>query len=153
VTEPLNSSGPGQVEAFLSRTYQRIQRNTLILAAAGAIAATLLRGWRSGLALACGSLIAFINLVWLHQGATMMIERFMPSAGKLRSKSRLVLSFTGRYLFLIVSAYVILKSFPGILLPFTVGLFLPILAAMCEGMYEVFVRMKYVKSQNKTSLL
>jgi hypothetical protein len=37
---------------------------------------------------------------------------------------------------MIVVAYVILKSYPGLLVGFMVGLILPIIASMGEGIYE-----------------
>jgi flagellar biosynthesis protein FliQ len=40
---------------------------------------------------------------------------------------------------MIAVAYVILKSYPGLLIGFIVGLILPILAAVGEGIYEALV--------------
>jgi hypothetical protein len=52
------------------------------------------------------------------------------------SQFRLILAFLGRYIFVIVTAYVILKSYPSMLVGFIVSLAFPIVAAMCEGIYE-----------------
>ena len=40
---------------------------------------------------------------------------------------------------MIAVAYVILKSYPGLLVGFLVGLILPIIASMGEGIYEALV--------------
>lgn len=122
-------------EAFLSRAYQRILRITVVLSVAATIIFTILLGWRSGLGVAIGAPIAYINLVWLHQGSTMMVDRMVASSAA-PSKARLVLAFAGRYALMIALVCVILKSFPGMRLGFMVGLVAPIAAATCEGIYE-----------------
>ena len=125
-----------QMETFLSGAYQRILRITIILSVASTIAASLLFNWLSGLGLAIGSLLAYVNLVWLHHGTDLMIRRMISPAKSGSSKFRLVLAFSGRYLLIIAMAYVIFKSYPKMLIGFMVGLALPVLAAMCEGVYE-----------------
>lgn len=151
---PIDASGPDAVKAetFLSGAFARIRRITIVLAIATAIAAYLLFGWRALLGSFLGSTVGFLNLVWLHHGAGVMIERMMAPAAKTPAKSRLLLAFVARYFFLITIAYVILKGFPSMLLGFTVALFLPILAAMCEGVYEAFVNIKVDEASNGTSL-
>jgi hypothetical protein len=67
-----------------------------------------------------------------------MTQRMIAPAGNPPSKLRLVLGFAGRYAFVMITAYVILKSWPGVLASFTVALFFPVIAAMGEGIYEAF---------------
>jgi hypothetical protein len=129
-------------ELFLSRAYQRILRITLWLSLAGTVAVTLFLGWRNGIGFLIGAPVAYMNLVWLHHGATMMVDRMMGSSVQPRSKARLALAFAGRYALLFILAYVILKSFPGIWIGFMVALFAPIVAAMSEGIYEAIVNGK-----------
>lgn len=147
------NASPSQVEAFLSRAFERIRRITIALAVASTAGATLIFGWRSGLGAALGSLVGYINLVWLHHGSALMIERMLASLGKAKapSKLQLNLAFAGRYVFVIAISYVILKSFPSVLYGFIVALFFPILAAMCEGVYEACVNLK-IKPRDETSL-
>ena len=57
-------------------------------------------------------------------------------AGTGPSRFRLMLAFAGRYICVMAMAYVILKGYPSMLGGFMVGLACPILAAMCEGVYE-----------------
>lgn len=136
--QPQSSTPAPAEEAFLSRAYQRILRITVVLSVAATIVVTILLGWRNGLGLAIGAPIACINLVWLHQGSTMMVERVIASAAA-PSKARVVLAFAGRYALMIALVCVILKSFPGMRLGFMMGLFAPIAAAICEGIYEAAV--------------
>jgi hypothetical protein len=158
MTERLHGSSDNQaeVQAFLSGAFQRIQSITIVLAVTAAIAATLLFGWRSALGTVIGSFVAYANLIWLHHGSAMMIERLLASLNKTKakppSKLPLILSFTGRYVFVIAIAYVILRGFPSMLLGFVVALFFPILAAMCEGVYEACVNIKINKTRDETSL-
>jgi hypothetical protein len=140
--QPNHPGLKSETEAFLSGTVQRIQRTTIILGVTGSIAATVFFGWRSGLGAGIGSVVGYVNLMWLYQHSTMLIERLIAPAGKMPSKLRLMLSFCGRYVFVIVIACVILKGFSYMLLGFIVALFFPILAAMCEGAYEGWLNMR-----------
>jgi len=132
-------SSPEQMEMFLSGAYRRILRTAIVLSIVATIAATVFAGWRSGLGLASGSLLAYLNFVWLHYGSELMVKRALSPDESGASKFKLMLAFVGRYIFVIAIAYVILKSYPSMLISFTVGLAVPIIAAMCEGMYEAVV--------------
>lgn len=125
-------------EVFLSGAYHRILRITIVLSITVTIVLTVLLGWRSGLGFAIGAPIAYINLVWLHHGSIMMVERMLGSSSATPSKGRVVMAFALRYGLMIIAASVILKSFPGMRLGFMLGLFVPIVAATCEGIYEAF---------------
>ena len=134
-----------KTESRLSGAYRRILRVAIALSVAGTLVAALLFTWQSGLGLAIGSLLAYINFVWLHRGTERLVERILASnkpttaeAAKAR-KVRFAFPFPLRYALLIGVAYVILKSYPRLLMGFIVGLILPILAAMGEGIYEAVV--------------
>lgn len=137
MSTPPESSVPANLEAFLSGAYRRILRVAVIFSVAGTPIALAVFGWRSGLGFALGTLLALLNFVWLHHGAELMIRR-MVAPGAAPPRWRLSLAFTGRYIFVITAAYVILKGYPSMLGGFVVGLACPILAAMCEGVYEAF---------------
>ena len=133
------------MEERLSGAYRRILRVAIALSVAGTLAAALLFTWQSGLGLAIGSLLAYINFVWLHRGTERLVERIIASnrttaVGETKPrKARFAFPFPLRYALLIAVAYVILKSYPRLLIGFIVGLILPILAAMGEGLYEALV--------------
>jgi hypothetical protein len=133
------------MEARLSGAYRRILRLAIALSMAGTLASVLLFTWQSGLGLAIGSLLAYINFVWLHRGTERIVERIItsnktsPGGSSKPRKVRFAFPFPLRYALLIAVAYVILKSYPRLLIGFIVGLILPILAAMGEGIYEAVV--------------
>ena len=109
------------------------------------VVAALLSNWPSALGFAIGSLLAYINFVWLHRGTERLVERILASNKAVTDdkskprKVRFAFPFPLRYGLLIAVAYVILKSYPRLLIGFIVGLILPILAAMAEGVYEALV--------------
>lgn len=135
-----------EMERRLSGAYSRILRLAIALSVAATLAAALLFTWQSGLGLAIGSLLAYINFIWLHRGTERLVERILasnqttPAAGESKPrKVRFAFPFPLRYALLIAVTYVILKSYPRLLIGFIVGLILPILAAMGEGIYEAVV--------------
>ncbi|HEX7286517.1 MAG TPA: ATP synthase subunit I [Candidatus Angelobacter sp.] len=130
---------PARSEAFLSGAYQRILRITIILSVAVTTSVTVSWGWRAGLAMTIGALIAYVNLLWLHHGTELAVERMSAPATGAPSRSRFMLAFAGRYVFVITAAYVILRSYPQTRVAFMVSLAFPIIAAMCEGVYEAVV--------------
>ncbi|HEX3156185.1 MAG TPA: ATP synthase subunit I [Candidatus Angelobacter sp.] len=133
------------MEARLSGAYRRILQVAVALSVAGMLVAALLFSWQSGLCLAIGSLLAYINFVWLHRGTERLVERIIASNQTTSTdkskprKVRFAFPFPLRYALLIAVTYVILKSYPRLLIGFIVGLILPILAAMGEGIYEAVV--------------
>jgi F0F1-type ATP synthase assembly protein I len=142
---PVQAPVDPAMEERLSGAYRRILRVAIGLGVVGSLAATLLFSWQSGLGLAVGALLAFINFVWLHRGTERLVERIVASnkttsAGQSpQRKARFTFPFPLRYALMIAVAYVILKSYPGLLVGFLVGLILPIIASMGEGIYEALV--------------
>lgn len=131
-----------RMEARLSGAYSRILRTAGVLSVAGTLVAALLVNWRSGLGLAIGSLLAMINFVWLHRGTERIVQRILSSDQTKSRRFRFAFPFPLRYGLIIAVVYVILKSYPRLLIGFIVGLILPILASMGEGIYEALVTSK-----------
>ncbi|HEX3585378.1 MAG TPA: ATP synthase subunit I [Candidatus Angelobacter sp.] len=123
----------------LSGAYRRILRVAIVLSVVGSLAAALLFNWQSGLGLAVGALLAFINFVWLHRGTEKLVGRLISAGKSPPRKVRFAFLFPLRYGLMIAVAYVILKSYPALLVGFMVGLILPIIASMGEGIYEALV--------------
>ena len=67
------------MEQRLSGAYGRILRIAIALSVAGTLVAALMFTWQSGLGLAIGSLLAYINFVWLHRGTERLVERIIAS--------------------------------------------------------------------------
>jgi hypothetical protein len=115
------------MEERLSGAYGRILRVALVFSLAGTLVAALLFTWQSALGLAIGSLLAYINFVWLHRGTERLVERILASNKATtndKSKSRklrFAFPFPLRYGLLIAVAYVILKSYPRLLIGFLTG--------------------------------
>jgi hypothetical protein len=128
-----------KMEASLSGAYGRILRTAIVFSVAGTLLAALLANWRSGLGLAIGSALAMINFVWLHRGTERIIERILSSDQATPRRFRFAFPFPLRYGLILTVVYVILKSYPRLLIGFIVGLILPILASMGEGIYEALV--------------
>lgn len=135
-------------EEFLSGAYQRILRTTMILSVAVTGGSIVAWGWRNALAMAIGALVAYVNLRWLHHGTVLAVHRMAASGANAPSRSRFMLAFAGRYVFVITAAYVILSSYPQACVAFMVGLAFPIVAAMCEGVYEAVMIGKTDRSPN-----
>jgi ATP synthase I chain len=127
------------MEERLSGAYRRILRVAIALSVIGSLAAALLFSWQSGLGLAVGALLAFVNFVWLHRSTEKLVSRMISAGQSPPRKVRFVFPFPLRYALMIAVAYVILKSYPRLLVGFLVGLVLPIIASMGEGIYEALV--------------
>lgn len=136
---PVQAPVDPAMEERLCGAYRRILRVAIILSVAGSLAAALLFSWQSGLGLAIGGLLAVINFVWLHRSTEKLVGRMISSGESAPRKVRFVFPFPLRYALMIAVAYVILKSYPGLLVGFLVGLILPIIASMGEGIYEALV--------------
>jgi hypothetical protein len=145
----LRTSGHASGEEFLSGAYKRILKIAIWLSLAAMVAATIIWNWQSGAALGAGALVAYLNMVWLHHGVQLAVERMSrpgtgapvpaPAAAPAPSSARIFLAFAGRYIFLIVAAYAIFRGYPHTRVAFMAGLALPVIAAMCEGIYEAAV--------------
>jgi hypothetical protein len=108
-------------------------RLAIFLSVIAALTMALFVNWRTGLGVGIGSLVAYFNFVWLYRGTERLVERMLvPNA----IKSRLVLPVPWRYILIIAVAYVIFKGYPRMLVGFIVGLAVPVLASMGEGIYE-----------------
>ena len=131
VTGPADRS-----ERFLAGAYYRILKITLVLSAAALIGVGSVWDWALASAVLAGSVLGSLNFVWLHHGAELVVRRMMTPAANSPSQGRVVFAFLARYMIVLIVAYVILKSYPRVRVAFVVGLALPIISAMFEGIYE-----------------
>jgi len=131
-----------EMDRFLGRAYPRIVRLALVLTAIAGAVALLLANWRGSVALVFGAVVGILNLVWLHRGAHLMVERMLGAGTSGPSKLRMALFFPLRYLLVIAAVYAILKGYPGVLVSFIVGLGLPVMAMIGESIYEAVVLSK-----------
>jgi len=82
MSEPASSSQPVPMEERLSGTYARILRFTIALSLGAVVIATVLAGWRSGLGMAIGSLIAYVNFVALQGVTERLVERMLGATSR-----------------------------------------------------------------------
>jgi hypothetical protein len=137
-TESINpQSQPESAEAFYCGALDRI-RNFMIAIALGFSAAAWWRFGRwSALGFLLGCVISYLNFHWLKNGVNGLADR-VTSTGKRQSGAGIIARFLLRYILLGAAAYGILTSFPASLRGLLAGLFLPVAAIACEGVYEVY---------------
>jgi len=118
---------------FYERVTSRIFKVMLAIAAAGALAALLWRGWRVGAGFALGSALSWINFRWLKHA----VDALGGKRAQRAPRPRLAVLAGFRYLLLGGVAYVIL-SYSSISLGATLaGLFVSITAVIVEIFFEV----------------
>jgi hypothetical protein len=130
-----------KVEEFYSGAYRRIARMIIALA----VLAFPVLGWRFGLGLALGFLAgcaaAYVNFAWLKGAVYGLVDK-MAAGRRAPSGAALMFRFFWRYIFVALLAYVIFRGSSHALYGFCAGLFVPIAAAMCEGMYEAMTAIR-----------
>ena len=130
-----------QSETFLSGAYRRISRLIILLA----VVLSPLLGWRFGAVLALGFLAgcaaAYLNFAWLKRAVEGIVDK-IASGKRGPSGAGLMFRFVGRYVVVALLAYVIFRGSSHALYGFCTGLFVPIAAAMCEGMYEAMAAIR-----------
>ena len=123
------------VEAFYSGAYKRISRLIVILTLLSFPVVAWRFHWKFALGFLVGSIAAQINFVWLKRAVEGIVEK-IAAGDRGPSGAGLMLRFFGRYIVVALLAYVIFRGSSHALYGFCAGLFVPIAAAMCEGMYE-----------------
>jgi hypothetical protein len=142
----LSASEPAWLTRFLDTAYPRIVKLAVALAVIAAAASPFMVDWRGTVALVVGAAVGTLNLVWLHRGADLMVRRMLHQSQGGPSKLRVMLFFPLRYIVVIAAVYAILKSYPGVLVSFIVGLALPVFALIGESIYEAVVLSKTARS-------
>jgi len=123
------------VEKFYSGAYQRISRMIVVLAAVLFLPVWWRFHWKFGFGFLAGCIAAYLNFVWLKRAVDGIVEK-IASGRRPPSGAGLMVRFFGRYIVVALLAYVIFRGSSHALYGFCAGLFVPIAAAMCEGMYE-----------------
>ena len=130
-----------RVEEFLSGAYRRISRIIVLLAALLSPLLAWRFGWKFGLGFLAGCAAAYLNFAWLRRAAEGMVDK-MTAGRRAPSGAALMFRFFGRYIFVALLAYVIFRGSGHAVYGFCTGLFVPIAAAMCEGMYEAMTAIR-----------
>jgi len=130
-------AGAQLAQAFYDHALRRMQR---VIAVGGAViiaGSALCYGLAVALGATLGVALAWHNFRWLTQAVNALGERI--TTGQSRERGGLIiLRFTSRILLIAVGSYAIFKYSHRGLYGFLIGLCVPVLALLCEAVYEVF---------------
>jgi len=129
-------------EQFAADAMHRISRCIGILCVLGAMAFWLGLGWKAGGSFILGALIAVINFQWLQSSVQKVITTLLAGTGK---RPRIWHKLLLRYVLLAVVVYAIFKGYSLHIPAFLMGLLLPVLACMCEAIYEALVAFRHAE--------
>jgi ATP synthase I chain len=127
-------------ESFYSAAERRIEYLTIGIGAAGALGALAIWGIRAGAGVAIGALLSWLNFRWMKQGITTLarLSTAQSDAEKTHIPKSAYAKFLGRYVLLIVVAYVILRGFRSMGLALLAGLFAAVAAVLAELIFQLF---------------
>jgi small-conductance mechanosensitive channel len=100
-------------DAFYTAAERRIEYFTAGIGIVVSIGVAIHWGAKSGLGVATGAALSWINFRWMKQGVTTLavLSTAQEGADKTKVPKRIYFKFVGRYVLLIVTAYVILRGF------------------------------------------
>src|SRR5437762_12497397 len=130
-------------EAFAAGALKRILRTLGALFLLGAAALWFSLGWKAAASFALGAAVAAINFQWLQFSVQKMVAGFLQQQKK--RERGIWYKLLARYVFVAVVVYVIFKSYLLFVPAFIIGLLLPVLACMCEAVYEVYVAFRHAE--------
>jgi hypothetical protein len=128
-------------EAFLGGAYRRISRMIVVLAVLFSPLLAWRFGWKFGMGFFAGCAAAYLNFAWLKRAVDGIVDK-IASGKNAPSGAGLMIKFLGRYIVVALLAYVIFRGSSHALYGFCAGLFVPIAAAMCEGIYEAMTAIR-----------
>ena len=133
----LDSAQAAGSEHFYSGALHRIRGFMAALAPILVVAGWLKFGPRPALGFACGCAIAYLNFHWLKRVIAGFVDRATGTA-TAQSGQGIVFRFLLRYVLMAIGAYAILTVSPASLNGLLAGLFLPVVAILCEAAYELY---------------
>ena len=137
-----NTTSADSEEAFYAAAERRIEYLTIGIGAAGAIGAGIHWDARAGIGVAIGALLSWINFRWMKQGIATLarLSAAQQDAEEVRIPKWAYVKFLGRYVLLIVAAYVILRGFRSTAASLLGGLFAAVVAVLIESIGQLFRR-------------
>jgi hypothetical protein len=129
-----------QEDAFYAAAERRIEYLTIGIGVAAAVAAGVIWGVRAGLGVAVGALLSWLNFRWMKQGISALarVATAQSDAEKVRIPKSAYAKFLGRYVLLLIVAYVILRGFRSMGLALLAGLFAGVAAVLAELVFQLF---------------
>jgi hypothetical protein len=117
-------------EAFVERALRRIERISVILGAAGAVAAAAGWGWAAGTGFAAGAAASYVNFRWLKRMTAVL-------SGETREGRHSAVFFGLRLLILGLILYAIVKFFGVNPVAAVCGFLTVVGAVIIEILYEL----------------
>ncbi len=140
---PATDSTPpdSPAEKFYGSALPRIRRFILILGGAGLVICLFRFGRVVAAGFLVGSIISYVNHVWLEQMIEGLGERI--TSGRSRERGGVIVARAVlRYLFIAMGAYVIFRVSLAGLYGFLGGVCLTIAAIACEAAVEIYVGLR-----------
>lgn len=133
-------------DAFYAAAERRIEYLTVGIGVAAALAVGVKWGVYSGIGIAVGTLLSWLNFRWMKQGISALARlasahadaNANADAEKPRIPKSAYAKFLGRYVLLIIVAYVILRGFRSMGLAVLAGLFAGVAAVLTELIFQLF---------------
>jgi hypothetical protein len=117
-------------ERFFERALERIARAAFAIAAGGAIAVTVWKGWAWGVGFAIGAVASWLNF--------RLLKQIVDALGRTRPVRKRLVAMAGlRYALLGGGAYVILHFSPVSVTAALIGLFVAVAAVIVEICFEL----------------
>jgi small-conductance mechanosensitive channel len=125
---------------FYAAAERRIEYLTVGIGIVAAVAAAIHWGIKTGLGLAIGAALSWINFRWMKQGvATLaLLSVAQEHANKVRVPKRIYFKFLGRYVLVIAGAYVILRGFDLPVASLLAGFGAVVVAMLSEMIGQLF---------------
>ncbi|MGB8542394.1 MAG: ATP synthase subunit I [Candidatus Acidiferrales bacterium] len=127
-------------DAFYAAAERRIEYFTVAIGVIASVAVAIHWGAKSGVGLAAGAALSWINYRWMKQGVNALAKLSTAQAGaeKARVPPSVYFKFIGRYALLIVVAYVILRGFSLPAASVLAGFFVVVAAVIVELIGQLF---------------
>jgi hypothetical protein len=120
---------------------RRIAWLTLLLGLLAALVVSFEKSPRTGLGIAVGTFLAWLNYRWLDQtlGALVTVATSQAGSPQSRVPARIYWKFAGRYVLMALAIYVTVHYFAVPILSVFLGLLALGAAAMVASLYEVYL--------------
>lgn len=127
-------------EQFYEAAERRIEYFAVGIGAVGAVGAGVFRSVPDGVWFAVGAALSWLNFRWMKQGITVLsrLSAAHERPEKARVPRAVYVKFLGRYVLLMVAAYVILRGFKSAMVSLLAGLFVVAAAALAEMIGQLF---------------
>jgi small-conductance mechanosensitive channel len=127
-------------ENYYAVAERRIEYLTLAVGAAAAVAAVVFWSVRAAAGIAVGAILGWLNYRWLKQGvgALTALAKAQQGAAKVRIPRSVYFKFIGRYVLLILAAYVILTRLRVPVESLLAGFGALVIAVLGEIIWQLF---------------